>query len=45
MVWTDLGHDRVQQQTSVNTVMQLRDLYVSGDFLFSYLRLVTWIFG
>ena len=41
--WVDLGQDRVQWQASVNTVMNLRDLNVSGDFLFRYLTLVKWI--
>jgi hypothetical protein len=27
----------------VNTVMNLRGLNVSGDFLFRYLKLVKWI--
>jgi hypothetical protein len=40
--WIDLGQDRVQWQTSVNTVMALRDLNVSGGFLFHYLKLVKW---
>ena len=41
--WIDLVQDRVQWQTSVNTVMNLRGLNVSGYFLFRYLKLVNWI--
>ena len=41
--WIDLVQDRVQWQTSVNTVMNLRGLNVSGYFLFRYLKLVKWI--
>jgi len=41
--WIDMGQDTVQWRASVNTVMNLRDLNVSGDFLFHYLELVKWI--
>lgn len=39
----DLGLDRAQWQALVNTAMNLRDLNVSGDFLFRYLKLVKWV--
>jgi hypothetical protein len=42
IVWIDLGQDMVQQQASVNTVMNVCDLNVLVEFLFIYLTLLEW---